>query len=1110
MADIAQSIRAHNSDYNAHPYLLDLVKNRALLNHTHLAKNIIDLESTIQKIVTNKMIDDENFISNIENELAKLKIPSQLLLYEQLNILRDELAKSQHTHKKSDIIDFEHNHDNYYTKTELNSIESGKGASLIGATLNGYEGVNVQEILTQLQETINETRNNFFVKDPVRVISTQNIKELAGIRHTIDGISNFKTGDRILLAGQIDNRMNGIYIMNSGNWVRSEDMNNDSDLADNIIVFVNEGLEYINTGWRLEVKYNTIAQTVQPLKINKCAIIAHPFSYNRNLEESETIYLQINPKTNVISPNLKPILSEYPTDTIMGRVLVDQYGRVVGGDILGPNGKNFHLEDYNIVGVMTEEEVKEWVQQEIEKIEQGTGEALENLRQELQKYADDAVKTHEKDPTAHSNLARQIKQDILNSEEHFAHKHDDLYYTETELSSSEEGSSGASKIGVSNVDGINIGDSPKTIQSYLDALKRYCDSVAQSLDIKQSVRVATTENITLSGILTIDEVELVAGNRVLVKDQTNKTENGIYIVSDSTWTRSLDADSPEEVNGGLFTFVEEGTSNHDTGWVLSTDGEVILGSTDLTFIQFSRAGTVYAGPGLVMNGNEISMPAIHEEENIREGFTKVTIDIHGKVVQGNNPSTLQEMGIKDAYTKQEVDDKLSNKAGLEIATEESNGLMSKEDFKKLKGIEEGAQKNQNAYSVVDVNGQQISAASATDTLPITTGQGIVGSIEGNKIKLEIGKHQHLVEDISDFPESLPADGGNADTLDGHSIDEFVLHEDGQGASDIDTELPETVNAGISKHNIDENAHQDIREKFGTKADLINGLVPITQLPAIFNIDPVRTAIVGENGNWFYWDRETGSFVDSGVSAKGSDGAAPTIGENGNWFVNNIDTGLPSRGEKGDKGEKGIDGINGKTAYEGAIEHGYTKGEEEFYQELGYVGSKANTDLSNIDNETLYNKGKEAGLGSLEPEQLKNYAVANDVFAENMEFTVDFLQNSVYDLENIQKILSKLHNIAFSGSYNDLTALPETVPPAIVKTITLTSDNWENHEGTEVAIISDEDITSDCKIDIDLNYSDYSHLYAPIFNINDNGNLTLFSKIPYLGDIQLTIMRVVKK
>jgi len=139
------------------------------------------------------------------------------------------------------------------------------------------------------------------------------------------------------------------------------------------------------------------------------------------------------------------------------------------------------------------------------------------------------------------------------------------------------------------------------------ATKSYVDSVASGLDVKQSVRAATTASITLSGTQTVDGVALQAGDRVLVKDQSAGENNGIYLVEAGSWVRSSDADTSAKVTANMFVFVEEGTANADSGWTLSTDGPIVLGTTPLVFVQFSGAGQITAGDGLTKTGNTLNV-----------------------------------------------------------------------------------------------------------------------------------------------------------------------------------------------------------------------------------------------------------------------------------------------------------------------------------------------------------------------------------------------------------------------------------------------------------------------------------------------------------------------
>lgn len=141
------------------------------------------------------------------------------------------------------------------------------------------------------------------------------------------------------------------------------------------------------------------------------------------------------------------------------------------------------------------------------------------------------------------------------------------------------------------------------------ATKAYVDAVAQGLSVKAAVRVATTANITLSGEQTIDGVSVVTGDRVLVKNQTTSSQNGIYDANSGAWARSGDADAGSELAAGTFTFVTEGTTQTSSGWVQTTTGTITLGTTSLVFTQFSGAGEIVAGSGLTKTGSTLDIGA---------------------------------------------------------------------------------------------------------------------------------------------------------------------------------------------------------------------------------------------------------------------------------------------------------------------------------------------------------------------------------------------------------------------------------------------------------------------------------------------------------------------
>ena len=144
------------------------------------------------------------------------------------------------------------------------------------------------------------------------------------------------------------------------------------------------------------------------------------------------------------------------------------------------------------------------------------------------------------------------------------------------------------------------------------ANKFYVDAARTGLDVKASVKVATTAAITIASGLeagaVIDGYTLVAGDRVLVKNQSTASENGIYIASVSgAPSRATDADNNAEVTPGMFTFVENGTTNADSGWVLITDGDITVGTTGLAFSLFSVAGNILAGDGLSKTGDVLNV-----------------------------------------------------------------------------------------------------------------------------------------------------------------------------------------------------------------------------------------------------------------------------------------------------------------------------------------------------------------------------------------------------------------------------------------------------------------------------------------------------------------------
>ena len=176
--------------------------------------------------------------------------------------------------------------------------------------------------------------------------------------------------------------------------------------------------------------------------------------------------------------------------------------------------------------------------------------------------------------------------------------------------------------------------------------KEYVDAIKQALDVKESVTVATTANLSatynnVGGTLTnsgsnaalqLDGITVSSADRVLVKDQSTAAENGIYVVTtvgdgSTAWvlTRAEDANASAEMTGGVFTFVEQGTIGAENGYVFTHNGAPTLGTTALTVSQFSGAGQIVAGDALSKSGNRIDL----NDDNITLEVDSDTVRIKG-------------------------------------------------------------------------------------------------------------------------------------------------------------------------------------------------------------------------------------------------------------------------------------------------------------------------------------------------------------------------------------------------------------------------------------------------------------------------------------------------
>ena len=194
------------------------------------------------------------------------------------------------------------------------------------------------------------------------------------------------------------------------------------------------------------------------------------------------------------------------------------------------------------------------------------------------------------------------------------------------------------------------------------ANKAYVDSVAQGLTVKDSCKASTTANGALATAFasgeTIDGITLATNDRILIKDQSTQTENGIYKVNATGAPTRVDDLASGANAAGIFTFIEQGTVNADIGFVCtSNSGSAVVGTNNLAFAQFSGAGTITAGTGITKTGNTLSLTTTSSdaELNILDGATLTTAELN--YVDGVTSS------IQD-----QLDDKLSDSDTIDGGT----------------------------------------------------------------------------------------------------------------------------------------------------------------------------------------------------------------------------------------------------------------------------------------------------------------------------------------------------------------------------------------------------------------------------------------------------------
>lgn len=288
--------------------------------------------------------------------------------------------------------------------------------------------------------------------------------------------------------------------------------------------------------------------------------------------------------------------------------------------------------------------------------------------------------------------------------------------------------------------------------------KDYVDSlVSGGVVWLAAVRAATTANITLSGTQTIDGIALGVGDRVLVKDQTTGSQNGIYVVASGSWTRATDFDtaSQAEISTGKSVFTSDGTTNGGTQWTLSTTGTITVGTTALSFIQIG-GGQNDTGKNVGDEGVGLFIQKVGKELELRkltaESGSGISVDtpagLNGsaRINVSTIPVAKGGTGATDAATAR-------TNLGLAIGTNIQAYDADLAAIAALSGTSGFLKKTAADTWSLDTGSYQVSDATLTALAGVTTA--------ANKLIYATGADAFTTTDLSSFGRTLIDDADAA-------------------------------------------------------------------------------------------------------------------------------------------------------------------------------------------------------------------------------------------------------------------------------------------------------------------------------------------------------------
>jgi hypothetical protein len=409
-------------------------------------------------------------------------------------------------------------------------------------TLSGFVPVSLSDGSATQKLTV-EDIGSINVKRSVLLATTENIGSLYGTL-VVDG-TIVSEGDRVLVKNQTSSEQNGIYVVNStGFWLRSNDFNSNGKVTRGSIVFVISGIRNRGTTWILDS--STVNLGTSPLNFIRTA-----------------------------TGNISIFGNSITSTDLNGNVSIEGSGT---GNVFVENIRVFSRT------ISTREPNTNLLIQS-----EGTGSILINGRSNQTCLIGNVFIKEEAISTLSGNLKLGNLSIYTNS-----FNFGNLIVSPVSISS---GSNVSFQMGGDNLiiscPSVPQMKFPDLEQLFPLATIAYVDNSLRIMDSKYSVRVATTSNISLFGTQSIDGVNTFVGDRVLVKNQTDGIQNGIYDVGVNAWSRSSDSNSFTRFNPNVFLFVEEGNTQADTGWTLVNNASSLTGNTlvdgSYVFRQFADA-----------------------------------------------------------------------------------------------------------------------------------------------------------------------------------------------------------------------------------------------------------------------------------------------------------------------------------------------------------------------------------------------------------------------------------------------------------------------------------------------------------------------------------------